>query len=55
MDAYEREENAILEREASGEICHRQAREELRLLRRDYRDAAEEAAERAYRHELENW
>ena len=55
MDSYEREENDICRREADGEISHKQAEYELRELRRDYRGAAEEAAEDAYRREMENW
>jgi hypothetical protein len=55
MDAYEREEEDICRREAEGEITHKQAQEELSQLRRDYRGAAEEAAEDAYRREMDNW
>jgi hypothetical protein len=55
MDAYEREEEDICRREAGGEISHKQAQDELRELQRDYRGAAEEAAEDAYHRELENW
>jgi hypothetical protein len=55
MDAYEREEEDICRRENEGIITHKEAQTELRELQRDYRGAAEEAAENAYREELERW
>ena len=52
---YEREENYILECEESGEISHAEAAKQLRDLQRDYRAAAEDAAQGAYEQELERW
>jgi len=51
----EREEEAIIEAENRGEISHAQAIKEINELWRDYRAAARESAEEAYRSELERW
>jgi len=55
MDAYEREENEIIEAYNSGAITRKEMVKQLNDLQRDYRDAAQEAAERAYRDEWERW
>ena len=55
MDAWEREEDDIDQREAEGVITRKEADQERRELRRDFRGAAEEAAENAYREVLERW
>lgn len=55
MDAYEREENDIDQREADGFITREQARKERADLQRDYRGQAEEAAMAAYNEEMNRW
>lgn len=55
MRAYEREEERIEQAFANGDLTPEEYREELRELQRDYRAAAEEAAERAYSDEMERW
>ena len=52
---YDREERDIIRRHSEGLITGKQADEELRELQRDYRDAAHEAAQRAYDREIEGW
>ncbi len=52
---YDREEAEIFARLERGEITNKQANEELKELQRDYQIAAREAAEEAYRQELERW
>jgi hypothetical protein len=49
----EREKDDIDRREAEGVITRKQADQERRELHRDYRGAAEEAAEQTYHDELE--
>lgn len=51
----EREEEAIQESYARGEITNAQMWAEMRDLERDYAGAAHEAAEEAYEQELERW
>lgn len=55
QSALEREEEDIDRREADGQISRQEAQEERQQLHRDYRGQAEEAAENAYRDELERW
>lgn len=55
MGPYEREEKALEDALASGEIGQGEYNSEMRELERDYRDAAQEAAQGAYENELENW
>ena len=52
---FDREMDDIDRREADGVINRSEASAERRELERDYRGAAEEAAEDAYRDELERW
>lgn len=54
-DWYEREENAIQEAYARGEISNAEMWRQMRELNRDYRDAAQEAGRDAYEQELERW
>ena len=51
----EREEDAIWEAEARGEITNKEAWRQQRELQRDYQGAAEEAAREAYEAELARW
>jgi hypothetical protein len=51
----EREERALEQQLASGEISLQEYNAEMRELQRDYQAAAEEAARDAYNRELENW
>ena len=53
--AFDREEQAIIDAEARGEITRAEAQRELRDLNREYREAAHESAQRAYEQELERW
>jgi len=55
MNAYEREEQMIYDRYARGEISVQEYNNELRELAREERAERQEAAERAYRNELEQW
>ncbi len=55
MGWYEREEQAAFDDYRAGHITEKELNDQLRELQRDYREAAEEAAEQAYRNELENW
>lgn len=55
MSQFDKEMEEIDNRLAAGEITNEEHRKEVRELLRAYRDAAEEAAEEAYRHELERW
>ena len=55
MDAYEREEQALEDALANGEISLAEFNREIRELQRDYRAAAQESAEQAYREEMERW
>ena len=51
----EREEDALSERLANGEISTAEYNREMRELSRDYRDAAEQEAQGAYEREKEQW
>lgn len=53
--AFEREEQALEDELASGQITQAEFHEQMRDLERDYRDAAHEAAQDAYDRELEDW
>ena len=55
MSAYEREEEAIIDSAQRGEISNAQMMRELRELRRDYAQAARDAAREAYDREIERW
>ena len=52
---FDREMDDIDRREEDGQITRAEANAERRELERDYLGAAEEAAEDAYRDELERW
>lgn len=52
---FDREMDDIDQAEADGRMSREEAARERRELQRDYRGAAEEAAENAYREELERW
>lgn len=52
---YDREEDQLDRDLAAGLITPAQHREQMRELQRDYRGAAEEAAQNAYERELGNW
>lgn len=54
-DQFDLEEEDIERRLEEGHITREEADAEHRELRRDYQGAAEEAAENAYRREMENW
>lgn len=55
MRQIEREEEDIERRYAEGLLTAKEYQEKMRDLYRDYRAQAEEAAEQAYRDELERW
>lgn len=55
MSQIEREERILEEELEKGSITQREFNEAMRDLQRDYNGAAEEAAQDAYRRELENW
>jgi hypothetical protein len=52
---FDREMDAIDDAESDGRMSREEAAHERRELQRDYRAAAEESAENAYRDELERW
>lgn len=52
---FDREMDDIDQREADGRLSREEAAYERRELQRDYRVAAEEAAEYAYQEELGRW
>jgi hypothetical protein len=52
---FEREEAHIIEMMNSGEISNAEGWKQIRELQRDYRAAAQEAAQEAYDRELERW
>lgn len=52
---FERAERQLEEELASGEIDLAEFNWEMRELERDYRDAAEDAAEQAYSDEMGRW
>ena len=53
--AMDREEESLYRQLERGEITNEEYSRELRELQRDYREAAREAAENAYRDEAERW
>lgn len=55
MDQWEREEEDLGERLATGEISQKEYNRQLRELHRDYRESAEESAQDAYDREMDNW
>ena len=55
MDQFEREEEAIGEAYANGEITAKEYNKQMLELQRDYRAAAEEASGEAYRREMDRW
>lgn len=55
MSAYDREIDHLERQLEGGDISQKEFNHELLELQRDYRAAAEEAAEQAYRAELANW
>lgn len=55
MNQYDRELEALDKALANGDISQREYNESLRELENDYRADAREAAEEAYRRELDNW
>ncbi len=55
MDQFEREEEAIEEAYANGEITAKEYSKQMRELLQDYRAVAEEAAEEAYFNEMARW
>ena len=52
---YEREERDIQEQHACGEISAEVCNRLIQELWRDYRAAAQEAAQEAYEEEIERW
>ena len=52
---FVREENAIWEAEARGEISNKEAWEQQRELQRDLVAAAQESAQQAYEDEYARW
>ena len=55
MTHMDRDEQAIIDAENSGEITASQASRELRELQRDYADQARDSAMDAYDAEMERW
>ena len=55
MNQLEREERHLEEQLESGDISSHEYNREMKELQRDYRDAAQESASRAYEDELERW
>lgn len=55
MDQWEREEQQLGEDLEAGLIGQQEYNRQLRELHHDYREAADEAASRAYEREMENW
>lgn len=55
MSQLEREEEDVERRYAEGLLTNKEYWEEMNALHRAYREQAEEAAEEAYRNELERW
>ncbi len=52
---YDREEQYIIDQMNSGMISQQEGRKQLRELQRDYRAAAQEAAQDAYDREMDRW
>jgi hypothetical protein len=55
MNAWEREEDALVEQFNNGEISRKEFDQEMRELHQDMRAAANEAAQEAYDQVMENW
>ena len=55
MDAFDREEQIIIEQHENGEIDTREYNRLMRGLARDYAEAARESAQRAYDDEMGRW
>ena len=55
MNWYDREEQQLEDDLAAGRITSAEYQKAIRELQRDYRAAAEELAECAYKRELDNW
>jgi len=55
MTQFEDEEECICDAMNNGEISQEQGRRELRELRRNYTDEAEESAQDAYDGEMDQW
>ncbi len=55
MDQLEREEEALEEAYNNGEITAKEYNKQMQELQRDYRAAAQEAAEEAYENEMGRW
>ena len=53
--SIEREEEAIEEAYANGEITVKEYNKQMQALVRDYRDAAQEVAQEAYDNEINRW
>jgi hypothetical protein len=55
MDQFEREEEALEEAYNNGEITAKEYNKQMQELQRDYRAAAQEAAQEAYDNEMGRW
>lgn len=55
MNQYEKEEDALYQDYENGLLTSAELQKELRLLRREYREAAEDCARTAYEEALQNW
>lgn len=55
MNQMEREEESLYDDFNSGLITQKELNAALRELQRDYQGAAEEAADQAYRDEMDRW
>ena len=55
MDNFEREEEALEEAYNNGEITLKEFNRQVQELQRDYRAAAQGAAEEAYENEMGRW
>ncbi len=55
MDQFDREEEAIDRAYERGEITAKEHSKKLHELRRDYQQAAREAAQREYDREIDRW
>jgi hypothetical protein len=54
-NAYEKEEDYLIEQVNSGEITQAEFKLEMRLMREAYQGEAEQAAQNAYDDEMRNW
>jgi predicted nucleic acid-binding Zn-ribbon protein len=55
MDQLEREEEALEDAYNNGEITVKEYNKQVQELQRDYRAAAQEAAQEAYENEMGRW